>query len=296
MSINYHFIDQAFKEIFANKVMLQSLLDDTVKEPWTQEIDIQSVHTENVEFSAIDKPSRSSDLLLRFSAKHSASIYLYLHLEFQTALENMGCRILEYLARIYQLQEKQNKTLFPVVPIVIYSSRKKWKESAQFINKFSYTPESMKKYIPAFKYFLVDIHKFADTHLREMKSAVSEFMLLEKTDFRKQEKAIQRIMNVLREIKQYNPEVFMLLQRYILGFMEKKSIMKTDGLTEYLFQQEEKGMLVESYFEVMEEKEKQGIERKAKDAAKRMLEDNMSIELIVKYTGLTVEEIEKLKE
>ncbi|MFP4365342.1 MAG: hypothetical protein ACLFR1_15880, partial [Spirochaetia bacterium] len=74
---------------------------------------------------------------------------------------------------------------------------------------------------------------------------------------------------------------------------------KTNRLNEYLFQQEEKGMLVESYFEVMEEKEKQGIEkgieRKAKEAAKRMLEEKCSFEFIAKITGLSVEEIKKLE-
>ncbi|MFP4364596.1 MAG: hypothetical protein ACLFR1_12100 [Spirochaetia bacterium] len=179
MSINYHFIDQAFKEIFLNKRMVASLLRDIVKEPWTQE---------------------------------------------------------------------------------------------------------------------VDIHNFPDTYLREMGGAVSEFMLLENTDFKKQEKAIQRIINVLREIKQYNPEVFMLLKRYILGFMEKKSIMKTDRLNEYLFQQEEKGMLVESYFEVMEEKEKQGMEKAKREDTKRMLEKKYPIQDISEITGLSISSIERLKE
>jgi predicted transposase/invertase (TIGR01784 family) len=39
---------------------------------------------------------------------------------------------------------------------------------------------------------------------------------------------------------------------------------------------------------------KEGEEKKAKDTAKRMLEDGVSIENIAKYTGLTEKEIKSL--
>jgi predicted transposase/invertase (TIGR01784 family) len=42
--------------------------------------------------------------------------------------------------------------------------------------------------------------------------------------------------------------------------------------------------------------EEKGKEDKAKETAKRMLEDGLPIEAISKYTGLTREEIERLRE
>ena len=40
---------------------------------------------------------------------------------------------------------------------------------------------------------------------------------------------------------------------------------------------------------------KQGIKEKAIETAKNMLKDNLSIDMISKYTGLDIKEIEKLK-
>jgi predicted transposase/invertase (TIGR01784 family) len=40
----------------------------------------------------------------------------------------------------------------------------------------------------------------------------------------------------------------------------------------------------------------EGIKEKAKETAKRMLEDGLPTETISKYTGLTTKEIEKLRE
>ena len=45
----------------------------------------------------------------------------------------------------------------------------------------------------------------------------------------------------------------------------------------------------------VEDAEKQGIEKRNMEIAKRMLEEKENIEKIIKYTGLSREEIEKLK-
>lgn len=267
------------------------MLRDIVKEPWVRVIDINSLNPENVEFTSIEKPGLSTDLLLRFSTKYSSDLYIYLHMEFQTTPEKMGCRILEYLSRIYRRQEQAGGALSPVVPIVIYSSKRKWRENTEFIQKFTHVPQAMDKYLPNFRYFLVDIHSFHEKELRNLKTAVSEFMLLEKTDFKNRKKAISRIIRILDEIKSNNPSIFSLLKSYILGLLEKKSIIEREAVTEFLYDQEDKGMLIESLNELMEEERKKG----KLEAAKRMLEKKYPVQDISEITGLSIEEIENLQ-
>ncbi len=50
---------------------------------------------------------------------------IFLLLEFQSKPESMILRLFEYLSRIYKKQYIELKSLFPVIPIVIYNGKEK---------------------------------------------------------------------------------------------------------------------------------------------------------------------------
>ncbi len=255
------YYDEAFMEVFTNRKIIKSLLVDFIHEDWVELIDFSTMETKKSVFKGIDDSKRESDLLLKFTLKKRVpeNLYIFILLEFQSTVKSMILRILEYLSRIYKTQNSDLKTLFPVVPIVIYNGSDKWREKTRFIDHFHIYSGDINKYIPGFEYILIDIARFNDDLLLQLKDSVSYFFLLDKTDIHKREKASKRIIGVLSKLKESDPEIFNLLGRYISGLLEFKGV-EINQINEYIDSRGE-SMLAQSLDELYEDGISKGIER-----------------------------------
>ena len=269
------FYDEAFMEVFSNEKIVKSLLQDFVKEQWVDLIDFSSMKANKSVFKGIDDSKKESDLLLKFELENGDpnNLYIFVLLEFQSKTEPMILRLFEYLSRIYRKQKTELNYLNPVVPIVIYNGSSRWKEKTTFIEQFHLLPADLSKYIPNFKYILIDVARFSDRLLSKLKDAVSFFFLLDKTEIKKKEKAAKRIIGILKELKSEDPEIFKLLGRYISGLLRYKGI-EIDEINDYI-------------------NERGKIEGKI-ETAKNMLAEGMDIKMISHITELSISEIEKL--
>jgi len=300
------FYDEAFMEIFSNRKIVKSLLEDFVKEQWVELIDFSSMNAEKSVFKGISDSKRESDLLIKFRLKKKKpeKLYIFILLEFQSKAEPMMLRLLEYLSRIYKKQKAEGKTLYPVVPVVIYNGSEKWKEKNSLIEQFSLSSKEINRYIPDFKYILIDIARFGDELLINLKDAVSYFFLLDKTDIRKKDKAVKRIVGILRELRKEDSEIFKLLGRYISELLKYKGV-EIDTINDYIDDRGE-SMLAQSIDELKEEGLKQGIEQERSmqeelrkqeklETIRKMLAEGLDIKMISHISGLSIAEIEKLK-
>ena len=80
-----------------------------------------------------------------------------------------------------------------------------WKEDTRFIRYFQIPDDRGKKYIPDFEYILVDVNRLDDELLGRLKTEVSYFFLLDKTNLHEVEKASKRISAIFRELKNLDP-------------------------------------------------------------------------------------------
>ena len=295
------FYDDSFREVFSNVSLVKSLLTNFVEENWVTLIDFSTMKVKTSTFKGISEDKRESDLLLEFSLKDNTKILIFILIEFQSTYEQMMLRLLEYLLRIYREQLKTGNKLSVVVPIVIYNGSEAWKEDTRFIRYFQVPDEDLKKYIPDFEYILVDVNRLDDELLGRLKSEVSYFFLLDKTDLHEVEKASERIQNIFREIKDRYPGLSKLLGRYVLGLLNYKGI-EVEQIVDYLSEGGGKSMLAQSIEEIrregLEKGIEEGIEKGHKDlleTAKRMLLEGFGVEKIARLTGLSDEEIRKLK-
>ena len=216
----------------------------------------------------------------------------------------MMLRIFEYLTRIYKKQKAEVKILYPVVPVVIYNGTDKWKEKNSFIEHFPLISDDIRKYIPNFKYILIDIARFSDKLLGSLKDAVSYFFLLDKTDIRKKEKAAKRIIGILIELRKEDSEIFKLLGRYISELLKYKGV-EINTLNDYLDDRGE-SMLAQSIDELKDEGREEGREEERSmqeklrkqeklETIRKMLDEGLDLKMISHISGLSISEIEKLK-
>ena len=289
------FYNDAFREVFSNVNLVKSLLTHFVEDDWVKLIDFSTMKVKPSTFIGISEDKRESDLLLEFSLKNDTKILIFILIEFQSTYERMRLRLLEYMLRTYREQLKTSNKLSVVVPIVIYNGVEEWKEDTRFIRYFQIPDDRGKKYIPDFEYILVDVNRLDDELLGRLKTEVSYFFLLDKTNLHEVGKASKRISAIFRELKNLDPRLSKLLGRYMLGLLNYKGI-EAEQIVDYLSEGGGgKGMLAQSIEEIRREAIEEGMERGIEEGilkiAKRMLLEGFDVEKIAKLTGLSAEEI-----
>lgn len=287
------FYDRAFIELFHHPKFIRSLLLDFIDEEWVRMIDLDSMHIEDGVHKRIGEPSLYSDLVISFDfqeegeessgqenslegetagkprGKRGASenqepesksktrqkdFFLCLLLEFQSSYEPMSLRILEYLARLYRRQKTGH--LYPVIPIVIYNGIASWREKLVFEEQFPFIPYSARPYLPLYRYILIDEKRYDDELLRKLKGAVAFFFRIDKVDLKKQDTIAERIIEILREVKDLDPGVHDMLSKYVEGIFSYKGI-ENEQVDEYI-KKRRKSMLAQRVEEMKDQIREEG--------------------------------------
>ena len=232
---------------------------------------------------------------------------VFILIEHQSSVDyTMPERIIEYLVEIlrkYNIERKKIKnkisTIPTIIPIVLYTGNKKW-------NVKTYLRENQQN-VPGFKsiefgrYILVDTNKYKEEELIEEDGALSKILLLEKS--KDVEKTYKKIK--YEDLKEYEKE---LIDEYTCNVAARVlPELKIEEIREKLRKKEGgKSMLADALLKMKEnyiiEGRKSGIiegiesgkrEEKLK-IAKSLKLMGLKIEDIVKATGLSKEEIQKL--
>ena len=269
----------------------------------------------NKEYITAKFEKMESDLVYKIAEKN-----LYMIIEHQSIVDrSMPYRIFRYtmllLREVIDKDEVKNVGyLFPrVIAIVLYTGIGKW--SVENLDDLQGPLECYKEIDPAF--VLVDINKFTDEELLEDDLVITKAMLIEKE---KGARKVGGILNSLDQIVKDKPEkikLFLAILRYILLSLDGEEIRTlVDAVIEELKGVEEAVLHVVIVFnEALDEQREAGIKegrmagikegkkegQKTGDRqrqikiAKRLLKENMKLEFISEITGLSIEEIEKLK-
>ena len=284
--------DKLFKIILSNKQEAVGFIKKVLNSK--KDINIENIELYNKEYITEKFEKRETDLTYKIAEKN-----LYIIIEHQSTIDRtMPYRIQRYKMLLLDeiINKKEMKKAgyeFPrVIAIVLYTGNKKW--NIQNIDDLQAPLEGYKKIKPP--YILVDINKFSKRELLEDDLMITKAMLIEK------EKSVEGILNSLEQIRKKilaNPnkrqmQLFMTIVRYILLSID-------DEETKTLLQAEMKGVEEDMLHatmvlnEAFEKREKKGRMAGIKEIAKKLLKQNMKIETISEITGLTIEEIEKLK-
>ncbi len=211
----------------------------------------------------------------------------------------MPKRILDYEIEIMKTAENHNVILkkdaeMPIIiPIVIYTGRKKW-------NVAGYIQDCRKKLnrLESFRlgnYYIIDNNTYTDEELLEDKFFISKLMLLERM------KTTEELYNNLKKVIEIetNEKNIKLLES-IIKFIYNKKLGKnyTDKLIKEIAKKKgENDMILE-----MIENENKALIRKGrregrretlKYIAKKMLNEKVDIDFIMRITGLSKEQILK---
>ena len=215
-------------------------------------------------------------------------IFSFIGIENQTSLDrDMILRVISYDGATYKNQIG-NEQIYPVFTIVIYWGKNEWKAPTTLKERIECSEEIL-DIVSDYKFKLIDMARLSDEEIDK---------------FRDDFKFIAGILSKKRDYRPHNvdvkhPEEVLDLLDAVLGddrFKQMKSEIvriKTEGrevdMCEFLDELEKRGM---------EKGIEQGMEKGEEQAtfriAKNFKDSKVDIEVIVKATGLTKEQVEAL--
>ena len=223
----------------------------------------------------------------------------------------MPFRLLEYEVAIIRSAVDKSKIknksykIPLVMPIVLYTGKQKW-------NANKYLEKSQEKIqglnIKIGNYSLVDINNYTEKELLEDNTFISKMMLIEKS--KNTEEIAETLEKIINRIQKEDKELLKSIIEIILE--EKIGITKSTELIRKLGKKSDSMLAVvdmirkenqmyidmgrkEGKKEGKKEGEKTGKMQKLKEIVLNMIEENLSNEIIMKVTGISPKEIEKIK-
>ena len=239
--------------------------------------------------------NREADIVYKYKDKN-----IFFLIEHQTKIDySMPYRILEYETEIMKsaidIRKVKNKEykLPLVIPIVLYTGKKKW-DAKRYLEESQETLDGVK--IKAGNYNLVDINDFTKEELLQEETLISKMMLLEKSE--STEETIEMLEKIIPGIKEDDED---LLKRIIsILFGEKIGEEKTKELIEKIDGGDGKMLAVVDMIRNENQMyinmgRKEGEKNRNIEIAQKLLKLKMPISQISEITTLTKEEIEKIQ-
>jgi predicted transposase/invertase (TIGR01784 family) len=288
---------RTFEYVFKEKETAASFLKEYLPEKVRNKLDFRTLKISNVKF--VDKKLEDyfSDLMyeIKLKASHKRAL-IYLLFEHKSWEEWFTClQVLKYMVRIWELFLKQNKKakyLPVIIPLVIYHGKPKWSLSTRFISLFEETTD-LEEYIPDFSFNLYDISHTPDEDIHGtplLKIFLTTFKYITSPELRNVLWDIFKLFLELRD-KTKVSEYLEVLLRYLVN--SPGEFNKEELHEQVISILEEGGNIMQTIAQQFKE---EGMEEKAKETAKRMLEKGFDLDTIVEITGLKPSEIKKLSE
>lgn len=153
--------DAGYRLLFSDPRLVRDLLCGFVDDPWVRQLDFDTLESVNGHYVSEDMRQRESDVVWRVRSGEDW-VYLYLLIEFQRKNDRfMALRMLVYVGLLYQdlLRKGQiarHGLLPPVLPIVLYNGKPRWRAPQQLAALLPRLPAFLAALQPQMGYVLVD--------------------------------------------------------------------------------------------------------------------------------------------
>ncbi|MEW6381744.1 MAG: Rpn family recombination-promoting nuclease/putative transposase [bacterium] len=176
--------DAFVKEVLSRKENARDFFSNYLPDRIRALIDLDSLDICKDSFIEQELREYFSDLLycLKLSGDQVEQPgYLYLLLEHKSTPQHwIAFHLLRYQVKIWELYLKQNKKvrkLPPVIPMVLYHGRTRWRVSTRFFDIILNSREELRVFIPDFSYLVYDFSPYGKDRVRGM-AFLQVFLLL----------------------------------------------------------------------------------------------------------------------
>ena len=294
-----------YKNLYSHKEVFLDLVKEMLKAPWAKELKAENLILVDKEYILSDYEENESDIVYKANIDGKEVIF-YILLEFQSSVDyRMPLRLFFYINEILReyiknlnKEDKKNKKGFnvpAVIPIVLYNATREWNAPRYFkdiVNKSELFGDN----IVNFKYELFDVnHQYTKEDLIKNNNITSAIFLLdqkvEPLEFLDRLKAVALEFNKLTDTHK------MILKHWIRNTVDETIAEDAVKILDSNKEGVEK-MVANNAFMIEEMKEKvkkEGIKEEKIAIVKNAINLGMDDESISKLTGLSIEEVAKMR-
>ena len=289
--------DKLFKKILENREQTAKFLDMVLGSG--KDITAKNLELYNKEFITDKFEKNETDIVYKVT-----NLNVYIIIEHQsTADRAMPYRVRKYKTALMESVinkkeiKKANYKLPRIIAIVLYTGKQKWQNK-----KLEDMQEPLEWYKEDYdEFILVDVNNLKKEEILEGNLIITKVMLLEREENLKNViKDIEIIMDKekIKQDIQYK-ELLKVFIEYTFINEKYKAIRKyIETLINKIFDEEgddeTMSHVTQLFDEAFDKAERRGKKRGKQEVAKAMKADKVSYEIISKFTGLKLEEIEEL--
>ena len=312
-SMTHKHHDSGYKELFSYPEFVQQLIEGFAPEEIARLMDFSTLKNHSGNYITPLFEEKFEDLVWSVEIRWQGMnhrVYLYLLLEFQSTIDHtMPIRLLHYLACFYDHLIKSKVTtaakgLPPVLPIVLHNGSKRWTARQDIYELIRPEPPAILQiYQPHLRYYLVDESRYTNEELETKGSALSGIFGVENARPSQEnlQQAVDRIVAIIKaepDKERIDAIVTRWLKRHLqrlgaqLNLNELNSLMEDHNMLAENLENWREQLIREGLERGLE----QGLERLEQTARNMITLTDMDDAMIAKITGLTVEEVAKLRE
>jgi predicted transposase/invertase (TIGR01784 family) len=305
--------DKGYKYLLSSRKLFLEFVESFIDRGISDQLDVQSVTRIDKSYILPDFNGKEADLVYRLKLKEQ-EIFIYLLLELQSTVDFlMPYRLHQYTSEILrdvfrntprEIAEGKGFKFPRIIPVVLYNGISEWSACRSFNQMFAAVEPVLDGYGIDLKYFLIDVNRYPEEILTELPNRIKTAFLLDQKDT--PEGFLRRFKKVISFLETLPLEDYSFFMVWLQTVAVRSMPEKAEEVTKIITQSrpgEVAKVVYNLEHAIREMKEEaitagkaEGILEGKLDAARKMLAKNMSEELISEFTGLSEEQIKKLKE
>jgi len=292
--------DKYFKEIFSRRDEMCDFITNALPQIAVY-LDLNTLQLDTTQY--IDKRLQVgySDLVYNCKYKNKVDLKIALLFEHKSQPEDYPhLQLLGYMLKIWQTNIKQHQHLMPVIPILFYHGAEDW-STKKFSDYFSNVDDTLKKYLPAFDYELINTENLTDEQIKNMFQMLSlrTGILTMKHIFDDPEVLVNELESIFEHLQELletenGRNLFETTVIYLFSNLKNDKQKVTDKLKQI---SNMGGDIALTIAQQLEKKgELLGVEKTIRKVAFNMIKNNFDNQAIMMATNLTEEQIELIRE
>ena len=297
--------DKMFTNVFRKEENARALLKKVLPGKLKKRIDFSSIEIEDTDYVSKQFEEYFSDIVVKVKMKSKTGGKIPTDICFILEHKTEGririfIQVLKYMVEEWQKDIDEKRPLRIIIPIVFYHGEKDWKIPQSFVDQFD-VHDDVKQFLLDYRYFLFDAKSWdfrteQNKELRENVFLLTALALM-KYAYTEETEGIEEIFKFWHE-KGFTQDIEDMV--FFLIYISETKNIGGEQLKEMLEKSKIEGGTVmqtladQLRYEGKKEGKREGKKEGNIETAKRMLLDNVSIENIIKYTGLKEKEIKAL--
>ena len=290
--------DALIKKVVENQVARIELLEECLPTKFKSMIDMTTAKVEKETFVEQNLAKQLSDVVLSVQTKEGDKAFIYILLEAQVKPDYfMALRLWKYTLLLCERHQKDKK--FPLVcPLLIYHGNRKYNAPRNLWELFA-DPAMARKLLTG-DYHLIDLQAMADDKINYSKHLSIILYLLKHIHQRDTLKLVEDIFkNCRKAVLIDQSQDYLYIKLLIWSIDNKVPVEQKQQLTQIItenLQPKDSGNVMRSIAQAyIEEGEARGEVKKAMSIARNLLKAGLSPDIIADSTGLSKEQVKKLK-